>query len=226
MFDNNTLSKSEQMYLVTIRQFCENCTESSSIPIPDIAAKLDVQPVSANQMVKKLEDAGVVQYTPYKGVALTEDGQAISTRILRHRRLWEVFLVRSLKMDLDEADALACQLEHVTSSDVANRLSNFLDDPSVCFHGLPIYSPEDTTRFVESVSLKHIQIGQPFQIIHITGDENTVAFLAEQHISPGNRGSILAANDIGSLLVQTAHGSSITMTKEIAEKIIVEELNV
>ena len=89
------LSQSEEMYLVTIRHICEDCTDRP-IPIPEIAEKLDVQPVSVNQMVKKLAEAGLVKYTPYKGVELTADGKDISSRILRHRRLWEVFLVKNL----------------------------------------------------------------------------------------------------------------------------------
>jgi len=225
MSNHNTLSTSEQMYLVTIRQICEHCSDTP-IPIPDIAEALEVQPVSVNQMVKKLAEAALVNYIPYKGVELTDEGQTISTRILRQRRLWEVFLVRELKMELDEADNLACQLEHFTSEDVANRLSGFLDDPTMCFHGMPIYSLGDQPNHKPSIHLCDVNVGHPFHVIHIEGDETLCTFLADQGISPGKPGRVLAANGSGTLIVESAPDKHVTVTKGIAEKIMVEEQHV
>jgi DtxR family transcriptional regulator, Mn-dependent transcriptional regulator len=222
MARHTRLSESEEMYLVTIRKICEHCADKP-IPIPDIAEGLAVQPVSVNQMVKKLAEADLVVYTPYKGVELTPKGRAISTEILRHRRLWETFLVKDLSMHLDEADALACQLEHITSQDVANRLSNFLDNPTVCFHGNPIYPAQNQTAANPSVALHNVKVGQLFQVVRLDGDENLRSFLADMGIFAGNRGRIIATNGSGNLLVETSADEHVTVTKEIAENIFVEE---
>jgi DtxR family Mn-dependent transcriptional regulator len=222
MSDKIKLSKSEEMYLVTIRMNCEHCKDVT-IPIPDIAESLDVQPVSANQMIKKLVEGGYVNYTPYKGVALTPRGQDISTRILRHRRLWEVFLVKNLNMDLDKADALACQLEHITTDDVADRLSQFLDNPTVCFHGDPIYSSTIDTKESNCVALSDVKVGQPFQIVRIEGDTTLCGFLSDVGVLSGNRGSVIAADSFGNILVETGFEEKLTITQEIADHIIVEE---
>jgi DtxR family Mn-dependent transcriptional regulator len=210
------------MYLVTIRKICEHC-DDKPIPIPDIAEGLDVQPVSVNQMVKKLAEAGLVVYTPYKGVELTPEGRSISMKILRHRRLWEIFLVKDLKMGLDEADDTACQLEHITTRDLANRLSEFLDNPTVCFHGDPIYPDSDESQAQPSVKLNAMKVGQLFQIVRLEGDESLRLFLADMGIFSGNRGKIIATNGTGNLLVETNLGESVTVTREIAENIFVEE---
>jgi len=225
MSNHNTLSKSEDMYLVTIRKLCEQCTDTP-IPIPQIAEELDVLPVSVNQMVKKLAESGLVNYIPYKGVALTDMGQAISTTILRHRRLWEVFLVKALKMGLDEADVLACQLEHMTSEDVANRLSNFLENPTVCFHGKPIYPAKNQAEPHPCVAVSAVKVGRPFQVVRVVGDENLRSFLAGMGVFPGNQGSILAANGSGKFLLEIHLGERVTMTQEIADQILVEEQHV
>ncbi len=216
------LSQSEEMYLVTIRHICEDCTDRP-IPIPEIAEKLDVQPVSVNQMVKKLAEAGLVKYTPYKGVELTADGKDISSRILRHRRLWEVFLVKNLEMDLEEADELACQLEHITSGDLANRLSDFLDNPSLCYHGRPIYPSEDQRDIQPSITLSELKVGQAFQTVRVDGDVNLNTFLTDQGLFPGNLGCVIAANSSGTILLQTAPENQVTISKDIAERIFVEE---
>lgn len=224
MSSNINLSHSEQMYLVMVRQICEHC-ENTPVPIPDIAAGLDVQPVSANQMIKKLAETGWVVYTPYKGVELTEEGFVISTRILRRRRLWEVFLVKYLEMELEEADALACQLEHIATDDVVDRLSDFLDHPAVCFHGDPIYSGEDGNNcsITPPVPLSSIKVGQPFQVVRIDEDVNLQSFLADAGIFPGQRGLIIAVNSTRNILLETNLGQRVTITREIADYILVKE---
>ncbi len=220
MVDTNTLSESEEMYLVTIRKICESCTDTP-IPIPDLAVALDVLPVSVNQMVKKLADSGLVMYTPYKGVELTDEGRSISAKILRHRRLWEVFLVRDLSMELNEADALACRLEHITNEDVAQRLSSFLGDPLVCFHGSPIY-PGNGVTVQLGIPLDQVNAGEKFLIQHIDLDDSTAAFLREEGIHPGVEATLNVVSSSGALLMESSHGQQVSITKNIAEKIIVE----
>jgi DtxR family Mn-dependent transcriptional regulator len=224
MVDNKIeLNSSEEMYLVIVRQMCEHC-EDSPVPIPDIAEGLKLQPVSVNQMIKKLAELDLVVYTPYKGVELTAKGLAIATRILRRRRLWEVFLVKDLGIELDEADALACQLEHVTPDEVVDRLSNFLDNPSVCFHGDPIYPGETNGRIMApTVPLGDIKVGRPFQVARIDDDEDVQSFLADTGLFPGNRGLIIAVNGNGNIIVETKLGKRVTLTKDVANRIIVME---
>ena len=219
---HNNLSESEEMYLVTIRKICESCTDTS-IPIPYLAEELAVLPVSVNQMVKKLAEAGFVKYIPYKGVELTAKGRKISTRILRHRRLWEVFLVRELKMELDEASELACRLEHPIAEDVAQRLSTFLGDPEICFHGSPIY-PGNGKKPSKEISLSQIKVGQHCHIVRVDADENTQLFLAEEGIHAGMQAIINAVSSIGAMLLETGNGYPTTVSKNIAKKIIVEAI--
>ena len=56
--------------------------------------------------------------------------RAIATRILRYRRLWEVFLVKNLGLAATNAAALACRL--------ADRLDDDLGHPQVSAPGKPI----------------------------------------------------------------------------------------
>ena len=92
MSDHNyeAISESEQMYLITIARLIEN-GQSEPIPLSDIAKQMSVLPVSVNQMVRKLEGSGFLDYLPYKGVEFTNLGKEIAFRTLRNRRLWEVF---------------------------------------------------------------------------------------------------------------------------------------
>jgi len=53
-----------------------------------------------------MAEDGLVEYIPYKGVKLTKKGREQALSVLRHRRLWDVCLVRDLGMSLEGADAL------------------------------------------------------------------------------------------------------------------------
>ena len=132
-----TTTESEQMYLVTIARLSEMVDECP-IPISKVAEILEITPISANQMVHHLEQMGLITYTPYKGVEFTETGWRAATKLLRIRRLWEVFLVEHLRYSPKDAETLACKLEHAISEETSDRLADFLGWPHVSPQGKPI----------------------------------------------------------------------------------------
>jgi DtxR family Mn-dependent transcriptional regulator len=222
MVDKKLLTESEEMYLVTIRKKLDDCHDAY-IPIPDIAMDLGVQPVSVNQMVKKLVKSDLVQYRPYKGVELTLEGQRISSRILRHRRLWEVFLVRELKMAVETADDLACHMEHITSDEVGERLAVFLDHPRVNLHGkiIPEMDGSETKSF-SVFPLTEFQAGDGGLVARIESDEPTAEFLASEGIQPGMRINVLAVGSNGEVLADSPKGR-VQLSDELASRICLEK---
>jgi len=225
MTDKTNLSQSEEMYLLAIMQACEYCTDTP-IPIPDIADSLNVQPVSVNQMVKKLANEGLVSYLPYKGVQLTTEGTIIATKILRHRRLWEIFLVKHLHLDLEQADAIACHIEHHTTERMGQRLSEFLDHPSVCYHGKPIPHLEgNQPRLNLSIPLAQLELGQAAPIMEISTDEITSRYLNKQGLRPGVRVKLMAIGSKGDFLLESDDGR-LQITKALAEEILVSNPNI
>lgn len=118
-------SPSEEMYLITVA-LAEERGGEEWLSVASLAQDLSISPVSANQMVWRLAGRGLLDYRPYQGVALTPAGRAAAGRVLRGRRLWRTFLVSHLGFGEEEADALACDLEHLTAPRVADRLESFL----------------------------------------------------------------------------------------------------
>jgi DtxR family Mn-dependent transcriptional regulator len=129
------LTESMQMYLVTIARLR---TDGQPVPLSQLADVLSISSVSVNEMCRKLQDHGLVNYRPYKGATLTQDGERRAFHILRRHRLWEVFLVDKLGFDYDQAHEIACQLEHATPNLLADRLDFFLEYPLVNPQGEPI----------------------------------------------------------------------------------------
>jgi DtxR family Mn-dependent transcriptional regulator len=215
------LSESEEMYLATIARLQET-GGSTPAPLSQLAEELAVLPVSANQMVRKLKDAGLVVYTPYKGVELTDQGAAEALRILRHRRLWEVFLVENLDYSPTEADPLACRLEHTLPPEAAERLANFLGNPSKSPSNKPIPIAQAYTIHPALIPLSQLALNTPAQVLEIDTDPVERSFLESQGMLSGTRINVVASADSGDLLLHTGSGRKIQITAGLARSINVQ----
>lgn len=219
MSNHNSLviSESEQMYLITIAKSMEE-GGPTPLPLSHIAHELSLQPVSVNQMIRKLEGEGLVHYHPYKGVELTQQGQSIAFQILRNRRLWQLFLVEQLNISLREADAMACDLEHVTPEDISHRLSEFLNHPAVGPGGEPIPSLEGGEIQLKGLSLSELEVGTSAQIIETNSQSSVTRFLTSEGLQPGAEIKLVAIGTQGARLIATDRGY-VEVTKEIADVI-------
>jgi len=223
MADNILFTESEEMYLLTIARLIENGVQPP-VPISQLASELNIGAISANQMVRKLEDCGLVTYAPYKGVELTEDGQQAALRVLRHRRLWEVFLVECLQFTPAEAEGQACKLEHVFPDDAAERLAHYLGYPASSPQGKAIPASGSQTVLTSFTCLANLSAGGGGLVRQISTDPAARAFLAGQGIVPGSQLMVLAASQSGNLLVESAEGGSTHLSTALAQAIWVQPI--
>lgn len=224
MTDHNRddMSESEEMYLITIARLVEQGIEEP-VPLPRLAQELSILPVSANQMVHKLEEEELVAYIPYKGVELTPKGRRIAMQVLRHRRLWEVFLVDQLKLSPAEADALACRLEHITPQKATYQLAEFLGHPAVTPQGLPIPRAEGQAEEAPSLPLAELPFGRQGEVVRISADLATCAFLETEGVRSGSQVSLLAKASDGGLLLQAGE-KRVHLAGHLAQEIAVRVL--
>jgi DtxR family Mn-dependent transcriptional regulator len=179
---------------------------------------MSVLPVSVNQMIRKLEETGLLHYQPYKGVELTSQGAEIASRTLRNRRLWEVFLVDQLKLSLEDADAMACTIEHVTTDEIAHRLSQFLDDPAISPGGQIIPVVDSTQVLQDWIPLSNLEVGMQAHITHIEADSTVSRFLIEEGLRQGSLVVLKAIGALGNRLIESEKGI-IELSADIAETI-------
>jgi DtxR family Mn-dependent transcriptional regulator len=214
------MSESEEMYLITMTSLVERGIKEP-IPISRLADELSIQPVSANQMVHKLTEENLVSYEPYKGVELTLKGRQVAQRILRYRRLWEVFLVEKLGVSPVEADALACRFEHVTPARVIDQLAEFLDHPPYNPSGLAIPDTDGTDLEPTTKPLADVPLGEVRRIAHLDIIEvATLNFLNSVGILPGTTVIPIAMSGDGELLLKVGDGR-IHLSGDIPGKILV-----
>lgn len=137
-------SATEENYLKAIYRFME---ESDMVGTNVLAKYLQTTPASVTDMLKRLNDKGLIEYQPYKGVRLLAKGEKIALKIIRKHRLWEVFLVNVLNFSWDQVHETAEQLEHVNSPLLIEKLDEFLGFPKFDPHGDPI--PNKDGEFTE-----------------------------------------------------------------------------
>lgn len=108
----------------------------------EVAERLGVTPATATSMLKRLDGLGLVDYTPYKGVTLSDAGEKVALEVIRHHRLIESYLSEALGMPADRVHEEAEVLEHYISEDLELLIAAKLGEPSHDPHGTPIPGPD------------------------------------------------------------------------------------
>ena len=84
---------------------------------------------STTEMVQRLAGKGYIDYVPYKGSMLTEQGLVYGKKMKRRHRLAEV-LLNHLPFNGNQ-HATACRLEHAIDDDLEVALTIYLNDPKI-----------------------------------------------------------------------------------------------
>jgi DtxR family Mn-dependent transcriptional regulator len=150
-------TRAVQDYLKAIHAL--NGAERTVEPVK-IADHLGVRAPSVTGMLKRLADAGWIEYNPGRGAKLTEAGVAEARRVIRRHRLVELFLTRVLGLDWSEVDAEAEALEHAISPRLEQAIAAYLGEPLEDPHGHPIPTPEGVIAQRELKSLDEFRPGQ------------------------------------------------------------------
>jgi len=130
------MTRAEENYLKALYHLSDHDRELVSTT--ELADRLDTKPSSATDMLQKLHEKSLVAYTKYKGAKLSAKGRLKASQIVRKHRLWEVFLVDKLDFGWEEVHEIAEQLEHIKSTELVERLDQFLGCPTTDPHGDPI----------------------------------------------------------------------------------------
>ncbi len=109
-----------------------NGSNKEQVSTTKLSKQLGIAPGSVTQMLKKLEKLNYVDYVPYKGVSLTDDGMRIAQKITRKHRILEKFLTDILKIKKENVHAQACEMEHSLSDEAERALCLMLNQPSLC----------------------------------------------------------------------------------------------
>lgn len=149
--------------------------KSGEVQTNALAEELNTKASSVTDMMKKLAEKKLVNYEPYKGVSLSKEGFKVAIYIVRKHRLWEVFLVEKLAFKWDEVHEIAEQLEHIQSSELIEKLDEFLDFPKFDPHGDPI--PDKDGSVYQHLEITLSQLEKKEKGIVVGVKEHSKAYL-------------------------------------------------
>lgn len=210
------LSEALQDYL---REIYKLQGDGGRVKTTTLARRMGVKPPSATAMVKKLATQGLADHQPYRGVRLTPRGELLALEMLRHHRLLELYLARTLELGLDAVHAEADRLEHVLSEDLEERIDKALGSPTLDPHGDPI--PDATLRILrpETRRLTELLPGDRATVQGIPdGDGELVSYLSDLGLVPGQPVELVRAEPLGGPLTVRA-GRRVAISRELADEI-------
>ncbi|GAB4500162.1 MAG: metal-dependent transcriptional regulator [Anaerolineales bacterium] len=212
------LSESTEMYLKAMAELGDR-----DVAIARLAKRLSVTNVSANEMMRRLGDQGLVTHTPYKGVTLTKKGREAASNVIRRQRLWECFLYDHLKIEWSKVYELACSLEHATAPEVTEALAGFLNHPQTCPRGNPIPDENGVFTPLKGRLLSEVEVGETVTVLAVNATSTDVLkYLQERNILPGQTVKLMEVAPLQGPLTLMVNGREAALGLTLAEFVIVE----
>jgi DtxR family Mn-dependent transcriptional regulator len=209
----------EENYLKTIYHCSLN---SGSVSTNQLAAGTNTKPASVTDMLKKLADKKLINYTKYQGVTLTPEGERIALGIIRKHRLWEYFLVEKLDFKWDEVHEMAEELEHISSTELIDRLDKFMDHPKYDPHGDPIPDRDGQFKRQELKPVSALAVGQA-GIVAGVGDHSPafLQYLEKTSLVLGTQLQVVDVVGYDHSVILEINDKRINISREVAKNLLV-----
>jgi len=199
MKELHKFAESEEMYLKTIAEISRH---GNLVPVTNIAEQLGISTVSASEMVHRLQDRGLLEHTPYKGVRLTAEGRKRAEGILRRHRLWECFLTEHLGLPWKQVHDFACQLEHVSEDALTDALDEHLGFPSFCpQEGVVLCIREEDGEILDYLDARAVRPGSRVRIEEIAPYDGPRSVLMD------GEQQVLGREVAEHILIELVHGN-------------------
>jgi DtxR family Mn-dependent transcriptional regulator len=215
------LSRSVEDYLKAIYGLCESGEAASTTAI---AETLDIQPASVTGMVKRLDESGLLEHVPYRGVRLTKLGTREALRVLRRHRILETYLCERLGYAWDDVHGEAERLEHAASDDLIEKMAAALEFPRHDPHGAPIPTVAGDIESLRASTLSEATPGTRVRIRAVRDEDSAdLRSMAAEGLVPGARVRVAEAQRADGV-VEISLGSEVkprAVQRELARQIYV-----
>ncbi|MEM9928746.1 MAG: metal-dependent transcriptional regulator [Bacteroidota bacterium] len=196
---------------------------AGKVSVSELSKSLGVSTPSANSMVRKLADRGLVKYQKYKPLQLTKAGRKAAALIVRKHRLTEMFLVEKMGFGWEEVHAIAEQIEHVDSPGFFTRMDELMGHPTVDPHGSPIPDVEGNIVTKNRRRLSECGAGETVIVQGLDHHSNEfLHFLNDRDLGLGTELQIHHREAFdGSLTLSYSEHKRVTFSKVVADRILV-----
>jgi DtxR family Mn-dependent transcriptional regulator len=157
-------------------------------------------------------------------VKLTDEGLQKAEKIVRRHRLAERLLADVLHMSHEEAEAPACEFEHVLAEEITDGICILFGHPRMCPHGAPIppgacCRAGATQSVAAVVPLTEVVIGATVRVAYVNSLSDTQQHeLTHFDIVPGN---VIRLHQLKPAVVIARDERMVAMEKAVAQNIFV-----
>lgn len=183
-----------------------------------LARQLGVSTGTVSSLLKRLAADDLVIHAPYEGVRLTPFGQLRSRRLVRRRRLLQLFLQERLRLPHEVAIEESVELESVASDRLVAAIAAALDHPEWTVLGEPIPNEEgELPAFLRLVECADSEI---VNLQRIEGEPGAATF-GGIVLHSGIEITVLANDgETGTIAVRVG-GEPLTLGHSIAHRLLV-----
>src|SRR5215211_3230667 len=183
---------------------------------------MEVTPASATSMLKKLAALGLVEHEPYRGARLTPAGERVAIEMIRHHRLLEEYLSKTLGLPLDAVHAEADRLEHALSEELEAVIDRTLGYPTYDPHGDPIPDADLNVAAQDLTPLAALDVGTKATVSRVPdGDGELLRYLAKLKLTPGSRLEVRESAPFDGPVTVRVGGADHAISRELAAQIAV-----
>ena len=196
--------------------------QEESVSTNQIAASLSTKAASVTDMLKKLAEKELINYTKYQGVTLTSAGEKVALSIIRKHRLWEYFLVEKLNFKWDEVHDVAEELEHISSKELIDRLDDFMGNPKYDPHGDPIPDSKGKFKAHELKPVSGMEVNKEAVISGVRDHSPAfLQYLEKMNLIIGKKIKITEINNYDHSITLQTDGKKIHISREVANNLLI-----
>ena len=192
--------------------------------VKHIAKILNVKVPTVVESIKKLENIGVLEHEKYGYIRLTPKGIALAEKIHKNNRIVYEFATRLLELPSNEAQDLACKLEHINNPRLfaafSVMMSFFKEDQKLKERFL---SHLKNNEEVFALTLASIEPGKTVKIKKLKGSRTFQRRLMSMGVMPGVEVHIERIAPLGDPIEVKVKGYRLSLRREEAKDILVEE---
>jgi DtxR family Mn-dependent transcriptional regulator len=208
-----------QDYVKAIWSLCSDT--DASVSTGSIASVLGVSSPSVSSMLRRLEADGLIEHEPYRGVQLTDRGVVLALEVVRHHRLLETFLSRTLGMPWHRVHTEAEILEHHISEELEDLIDQHLGYPEFDPHGHPIPRRDGTLPALPVRSLSDLDVSDQGEVAQVRDDSpDVLQYLERLGLVVGAYITITAVDRIaGTITIQAPDAEPCVLGLSLAQRI-------
>jgi Mn-dependent DtxR family transcriptional regulator len=151
-----------------------------------VAEMLGVSRASAGEMLKRLENDGLIERGEHKEALLTKPGRERAERVVRKHRLIERMLTDFMGYTAAEAHVHADALGDTFSEEMVERIDERLGRPERCPHGWPVDPDFEQAENAELAPLAELAPGTRATIVRLAEhDGELLHWFYETGLEPG-----------------------------------------